>query len=108
MPAWSGLERRSVPRAALGGGFDCRLVMRARVQVLDVSLTGALLATETPLPPGAVGHLSTALAGSPFAPVVEVVRQAPSHAGRQVGTKFHAMEDHPRHVLESFLSKASN
>lgn len=107
MPAWNGIERRSVPRAALGGGFDCRLVVRARVRVLDVSLTGALLATETPLPLGAFGHLSTVLAAGPFTPVVEVLRQAPSHTGHQVGTQFHGMDDRSRHVLENFLSKAS-
>ena len=109
MPGWDGIERRSVPRVALGNGFECRLLVRARVQLLDVSLLGALLATESPLPPGAIGHLSAALTAGPFAPVVEVVRQAPrSHqGGHQIGTQFHGMDDHSRKVLEAFLGKAS-
>lgn len=109
MPVWDGIERRSVPRVALGNGFECRLLVRARVQLLDVSLTGALLATESPLPQGAVGHLSAALTAGPFAPVVEVIRQAPrpQHGSHQLGTQFHGMDDHSRHVLEAFLSKAS-
>ena len=109
MPAWDGIERRSVPRVAVGHGFECRLMVRARVQLLDVSLTGALVATESPLPQGAVGHLSAVLTAGPFAPVVEVIRQAPrpQHGGFQVGTQFRCMDDHSRHVLDTFIGKAS-
>lgn len=108
MPGWDGMERRSAPRVTLGG-FDCGLAIRMRVQLVDLSLTGALLLTESPLPRAAVGHLCTVLTAGPFTPVVEILRHAPGpkDKGHQLGTQFHGMDDRSREVLEGFLSRAA-
>ena len=49
--------RRQEPRVALDADVQCRLELRTRVRLLDISLTGALLGTDTTLPVGAKAHL---------------------------------------------------
>ena len=107
---WNGTdERRSTPRVVMNAQLDCRLVMKVPVKVMDLSLTGALLAADALLPPGAHGRLNTVLAPGPFAPVIEVLRRNPgrhSDVG-ELGVHFHGMDDRSRKHLESFLGKAS-
>lgn len=102
-------ERRNAVRVNIGN-VDCRLVTRTRVKLLDLSLSGALLATEIGLPTGAVARLSTVLGIGHFAPVVEVLRTAPRRqfSGRELGVQFQRMDDRSRKHLESFLTRAAN
>lgn len=103
----SAHERRTTARVSVRN-TDCRLVTRARVKLLDLSLSGALLATDMVLPAGCVGRLSTVLGPGQFAPVVEVLRSSPSRvSGRELGVEFQRMDDRSRKHLESFLTKAN-
>ena len=101
------IERRRTPRVSVSEA-DCRIVTRARVRLLDVSLSGALLASDVVLPTGSLGRLNTLLGGGPFAPVVEVLRNGSRRAtdGRELGVQFQKMDDRSRRHLESFLTRA--
>lgn len=103
-------ERRQWPRATLHEALDCRLEVRSRVRLLDISLTGALVAGEVPLPIGTRAQLRSGIASGTFTPDVEV-RRVSKPAGRVpasgMGAVFVAMDERSRRSLEQFLKKAS-
>jgi hypothetical protein len=101
-------ERRRSPRVMLPQDEECRLQLRTRVRLLDISLSGALVESDVPLPIGANGQLRFALAGSAYAPTVQVRRRAGSQARElNLGTVFTSMDDTSRRRLEDFLRKAT-
>jgi c-di-GMP-binding flagellar brake protein YcgR len=107
---WDGVhERRRGPRVTVDEQVDCRFEMRARVRLLDISATGALLVSETVLPIESAGQLKSVLASARFSPSLRVKRTAslPSHEGTQLGTVFLEMDDESRKSLEAFLKKAT-
>jgi len=103
-------ERRQTPRVAVPRDIDCRLDLRTRVRLLDISLSGALLATELPVPSGTPAELRSALGASAFRTEVQVRRSLALPAGvpmNGVGTVFTSMDERSRRSLEDFLRKAS-
>jgi c-di-GMP-binding flagellar brake protein YcgR len=108
--AWDGVqERRRGPRVNVDAGVDCHFEMRARVRLLDISATGALLSTETMLPMKAAGQLKAVLASNRFSPRLEVRRTAalPRNEGANLGAVFLGMDEESRKSLEAFLKKAT-
>lgn len=102
-------ERRKTPRVAVGGGVECRLDLRSRVRLLDISLSGALLAADLAMPVGAAAQLRSGLGASPLRTDVQVRRSARLAAGvplKGVGAVFTAMDAGSRQTLEDFLKKA--
>jgi hypothetical protein len=108
---YSGVERRRLPRVEIDGGPECHLDMRTRVRLVDVSLSGALLAADIRLPVGARGTLRTGVAAGPFTPVVAiqrcVARQEPGQPAVSLGATFVEMDAPSRQSLEAFLEKAA-
>jgi hypothetical protein len=104
------LERRHGPRVTLEADVQCRLELRTRVRLLDISLTGALMGTDVTLPVGAKAHLRSAIAATSFSPDVQVRRQA-DVSGRNatvgIGAVFVAMDERSQRSLEEFLRKAN-
>jgi PilZ domain len=103
-------ERRQTPRVALGGGIECRLDLRTRVRLLDISLSGALLAAELGLPVGASAQLRSGLGASAFRTDVQVRRSVGLPPGvplKGLGAVFTTMDERSRRSLEDFLRKAS-
>nr|AHN98015.1 hypothetical protein [uncultured bacterium lac193] len=103
-------ERRLTPRVALDGGLECRLNLRTRVRVLDISLSGALLAAELALPIGATAELRSGLGADAFRSDVQVRRSVGLPPGVPLkghGAMFVAMDERSRRSLEAFLRKAS-
>lgn len=102
-------ERRQAERVALGEGIECRLELRARVRLIDISLSGAMLSGELELPSGTRAQLRSGLAARPFASDVQVRRTTtPStRSPKGLGAVFTAMDDRSRRSLEEFLRKAS-
>jgi hypothetical protein len=103
-------ERRQAPRIAAGPSIECRIHLRTRVRMLDISLSGALLAAETPLPVGASARLQSGLGAGPFGSDVQVRRHVglpPGTALQGLGAMFTTMDDRSRRSLEEFLRKAS-
>ena len=87
-----------------------RVGLRHRVQLLDISLTGALIACETRLPVGTRGQFSAGIAAVPFTAEVVLSRLHPRPApGGQtgMGAAFAAMDDRSRAHLETFLRRGS-
>ena len=107
----SGLpERRQSPRIAVEGGVECRLDLRTRVRMLDISLGGTLLAAELALPVGANAELRTGLGATAFRTDVQVRRAVGLPTGvslNGLGTMFTTMDERSRRSLEDFLRKAS-
>ena len=103
-------ERRQSPRIPLDGVMHCRLDLRTRVRMVDISLGGALLAAELPLPPGAAAELRSGIGATPFRTEVQVRRTVGLSAGalsNGIGAMFTTMDDRSRRSLEDFLRKAS-
>ena len=103
-------DRRQSPRMPLDGVVQCRLDLRARVQMLDISLSGALLASELPLTAGVGAELRSALGATTFRSDVQVRRTVGLTAGplpNGIGAIFTTMDERSRRSLEEFLRKAS-
>ena len=103
-------ERRQAPRLAIDGQIECRLDLRTRVRLLDISLGGALLAAESTLPMGASAQLRSALGGTEVRIEVEVRRTVALPDGSPLhglGAIFTTMDPRSRRCLEDFLRKAS-
>ena len=59
-------ERRHTPASRTRRRIECRLDLRTRVRLMDISLSGALLAAELPLPAGASAELRSGLGCGSF------------------------------------------
>jgi hypothetical protein len=106
----TGAERRRVPRVSVDSGLECRLELRTRIRLVDISLSGALFASESELPIGTRGHLWAGVGSEPFSSEVQVRRIAnrstrESTAG--LGATFLEMDEKSRRSLEAFLRKAT-
>ncbi len=104
------IERRRSPRVEMQPDETIRVVVRHRVQLLDISMSGALVACEARLPKGTRGQFRTALAGTPFTAEVMVRRHdsRPAPAQTGLGTTFSTIDDQSRRSLEQFLRRGSN
>jgi hypothetical protein len=101
-------ERRRSPRVPLNEPAACTVPLRARVKLLELSLSGALVTSDLPLPPGARGQLRFSVAGSPCVGTVTVRRCATGSAGTaELGAMFTSMDEPTRRHLETFLKTPS-
>jgi hypothetical protein len=102
------VERRRTPRADLTINEICRLELRHRVQLLDISQSGALLGADAALPVGSRGQFRAGLAAMPFSVEVIVKRQQTKSAKNRValGTQFATMDDRSKQSLDQFLRRA--
>ncbi len=88
-----------------------RLELRHRVQLLDISQTGALVACEATLPVGTKGQFRAGLAALPFSAEIAVKRhhvRSPAKGQPGLGTQFAAMDDRSRQNLEQFLRRGKD
>jgi hypothetical protein len=103
-------ERRQSPRIPVDAALECRLDLRTRVRFVDISLSGALVAAELPLPTGASAQLRSSLGAGSFQSSVQVKRAVGLATGvtaNGLGTMFSTMDERSRRSLEEFLRKAS-
>ncbi|HJR59568.1 MAG TPA: PilZ domain-containing protein [Vicinamibacterales bacterium] len=101
-------ERRRTPRIELRAEGFIRIELRHRVELLDISQTGALVACEAALHEGTRGQIRIGLDEQPFIAEVAVKRHhlksaRPGHVG--LGTMFGTMEHRCRQDLEKFLQR---
>jgi hypothetical protein len=103
------VERRRVARAVVSSDARMRLPVRHRLKLLDISMSGALVGSETPLPVGTHGMFRGTLSGLPFMTELMVNRYARQAGGEAaaLGTVFAAMDQRSQQILEQFLKKAS-
>ena len=106
----STAERRQSPRVPPASDCECRLPLRVRVRLLDISLEGALLAGDTQLPKGAATRLRLPLGHAAFDADGEVRRVAEAQISGQtaaaVAVAFVRMDEHSRRSLEEFVRRA--
>jgi len=103
-------ERRRGPRFPVRAGVQCRLDLRSRVRVIDISAKGVLIGTEISLPIGTLGHFRSGVGGGPISSAVDVRRVVTTAAPRPsvaLGAIFTDMDDSSRRTLERFLERAS-
>jgi c-di-GMP-binding flagellar brake protein YcgR len=87
-----------------------RVELRHRVRLLDISLTGALMACAVNLPLGTRGRFHAGLAAVPFTADVVVARQnaRPVHQNQvALAAIFSSMDERSREHLEQFLRRGS-
>lgn len=103
-------ERRRFPRTLIHGRQEFRLGRRFRVRVVDISASGALLASDDALPVGGKGRLQILLGGSPFEAQIEVRREQPDAEGRGrlIGATVAPSQPRHRDALDQFLKRAGN
>jgi hypothetical protein len=109
--SWDGVhERRRTRRVAVDTRFDCRFELRARVRLLDISASGALLSSDAALPVESAAQLKAVLATARFSPNLKVRRIAPlaRNEGTHLGTVFGEMDAESRRSLDAFLKKATS
>jgi hypothetical protein len=90
--------------------MECRLELRTRVRLIDISLNGALLAAELAVPIDAPARLRSSLGPAAFHSDVQVKRNVPLSPGiplKGLGATFTTMDERSRRSLEDFLRKAS-
>jgi hypothetical protein len=103
-------DRRRGPRVEVPADTTCFLEMRARVQLIDISLGGALLGSDIAAPSGTRAQLRTGLAAGRFATGIEIRRDAGPRnrsAVHALGAAFVDMDEQSRRSLEAFLRKAN-
>jgi PilZ domain-containing protein len=99
-----------MPRKEVGANVECRLDFRVRVRLLDISLSGALLAAELALPVGAAAMLRSGVGSGAFRSDLQVRRNVELPSGvppHGLGAVFTTMDGQSRRSLEDFLRKAS-
>ena len=105
------VERRRTPRVAVGAAHTVQIELRHRVQMVDISQSGALFICELRLPVGARAQLRTGLGAAPFATEVVVRRHderpATERRAAHRGRSFATMDEGSRRGLEQFLRRAS-
>jgi hypothetical protein len=103
-------ERRQGPRVEIDDVIECRLELRTRVRLLDISVSGALLGAEVTLPVGTRAHLRSAITAAAFSPDLQVRRHVDGQSRNTaigLGAVFTAMDERSRQSLEDFLRKAN-
>ena len=103
-------DRRRSPRIVLDRPYALRTSRRIRVQMLDVSASGALLVSDEALPIGTTGRLRLLLGSTPFEAPVQVRREgeSPVRRGRLAGVALGALQPGPQDALDTFLRRAGN
>jgi hypothetical protein len=91
-----------------GNGEIC-VPLKFRVRLLDISLSGALVGCDSPLPVGGRGRL---LASGPSGPLtasfyVSRRRVEPAAAGGTFGAAFEDLDDQNQKRLDHFLKRGS-
>jgi c-di-GMP-binding flagellar brake protein YcgR len=103
-------ERRQAPRVPPVTDCECRIPLRLRVRLLDISLEGALLAGDTQLPKGSTTRVRMPLGYRAFDADGEVRRiaepQMNAAAATAVGISFMSMDEQSRRSLEEFVRRA--
>ena len=103
------IERRRTPRVELNADESVTFELRHRVQLLDISQTGALVGCDTAVPVGTRGQLRAGIAAHTFSSEVDIKRHHPKAPVRTqvgMGTAFGSMDDRNRKFLDEFLQRA--
>jgi c-di-GMP-binding flagellar brake protein YcgR len=104
-------ERRKSHRIEMPPDEGIRIEVRHRVELLDISMSGALMACAVKLPLGTRGRFHAGLGSKPFSADVVIRRHHARHAPHtQVGLAaiFSSMDQRSREHLEQFLRRGSD
>ena len=107
----SFVERRRSPRVTLPAGHALQMPLATTVQVVDISVGGALLTSPHAAVPGQTGVLNTRLGAETIRVPVEVCRVAAGRAVAKragtyrVGARFTELDEDTRRSIQKFLSQ---
>jgi hypothetical protein len=102
-------ERRRSPRLRISGKGEMYVPLKFPVRLLDISLSGALVATDVPLPVGGRGRLLASAPGGRLATAFYVSRRRvePAAPAGVFGAAFVDIDAHNQKCLEQLLNRAS-
>lgn len=104
-------ERRRTPRLPTLSGDELSFLVSNTVRLVDLSLTGAMLASSLGWPVGREAELRTLLNGESFAATVDVRRAVPeagehSQSGyARLGVAFTSLDESSRNCIRRFLNR---
>ena len=100
-------DRRRSRRYAMESGDLAVLPSTVAVQVLDISVGGALLQSSRPVKVGARGCLRLNVGGTPFTADVEVRRLSAGSpdTSYRIGAIFVTISPENRHIIERFSNQ---
>lgn len=100
----SAVERRRAPRVAVADGIPAGITAANSVRVVDISLSGVLLASSRSATVGTRGRLSFTIGGNPLAAEVEIrrVTESPDASGFRIGARFVDITPAQRDAIERF------
>lgn len=104
-------ERRRAPRVAAIPGDELAVPVSATVRLLDLSMTGAMLASAQAWSVGKETELRALLNGEPFVARVDLRRSAPAGDGgdapglARLGVAFVSLDDRSRSCIRRFLKE---
>jgi c-di-GMP-binding flagellar brake protein YcgR len=102
-------ERRRARRVSVAGR-RCEMTIWSPVRVVDISLSGALLASSRPIGAAERAELRAAFDSDPFSSGVEIRRVVAGHEGEsgsvRLGVRFVEPDDESRRALGQFLRRA--
>lgn len=102
-------ERRRAARTLVSEMIAMHTDVKHRVKLLDISLSGALMASNAAIPVGARGRLRATAPGCVLDLPFEVKRCKPAMmtGAFAVAARFGEMDDNSQRALERFLQRAS-
>ena len=106
----SFVERRRSPRAAVSGGAHLERPLATSVRLLDIGLSGVLVASALPLEVGQFARLSMRLGALNVDADVEIRRVGAERDNKgafKLGARFIGLDDITRRAMQQYLS-ASN
>ncbi len=105
------LERRRGPRVNLAGEVRTERPVAISVRVLDIGISGVLLASSQPMEVGQHARISTRMGNRTIDADVVVSRVSPAgddKGGYKIGARFVALDEETRQTLEQFFAGGDN
>lgn len=105
------LERRRSRRVDVKNSESMYVAVRAPMQFMDISLSGALVACDVLFPAGTRGRIRLGLPSAPFNAAVELRREHSLNRKTMqslCGANFTSMDDVSRGTLEQFLRRGTD
>jgi hypothetical protein len=98
-------DRRHTRRYPADGEASLELAVTLPAAVIDISASGALVSTNSPLEPGSTAQLNMRLGDHDFTSRIEIRRAFPTEAGDwRLGVHFVALDEANRRSLDTLLT----
>ncbi len=104
------IERRRLPRVAVTGGARLDRPVALSVRLLDIGLSGVLIASSHPLGVGQAARLKVRFGDMNVDADLEIARLAPGRDDKgayKAGARFVSRDEETRSAIRQFLAAAN-